>query len=156
MPPHFYSVGLHVNDWGWNTTHYTLGGCDKTLTNHNFFMYSRFRHQWEVYNITFRRKSDIFQTQAFESAFGASKEMMKKEESKTTFNIPTTGLVTTIISSCQSFIAVLQKFAQFRQEKQANFPQLRAIPIMQDDVDKFVCDLEEIRKLQYAWMIARL
>lgn len=93
----------------------------------------------------------IHLTQDVQSAFDASKQLLKKGGgAKRTFAIPTTGQVNQIIDGSVAIISALQKIVTFANDKKAKYPDLGTLAIEQSDIEKLNDDIKNIKKLPYA------
>ena len=65
-------------------------------------------------------------------------------------SVPTTDQVVKVVTSCGSFINALREYYQFAKSKEGKFPVLKEQPISQEDLDRLVGDLEDIKRMPYA------
>ena len=64
-----------------------------------------------------------------------------------TFNVPTSGQISQIITSTQGYIDGLQKFIKFAASKASKFPDLNSLPIKQADIDTLNKDIAAVKAL---------
>ena len=88
--------------------------------------------------------------QALEAAYAVANKLQNKENGKVTFVVPTTDQVVKIVTSSGNFIKAFRDFVQFAKKEEVKFPVLKEQPITQDDIDRLVGDLEEIKRMPYA------
>ncbi len=85
-----------------------------------------------------------------DAAFSVAKELMQKDDKgKKTFLTPTTGQVTKIVTSCDTYVMALHEFYTFAKTNEEKFPTIKTMPLAQADIDKLVGDLAIIKNLPY-------
>ena len=86
-----------------------------------------------------------------EVSYKVAQSLTKKSDSggKTQFLVPTTDQVAKIITSSEDFISALSNFLDFSKQKEGKFPQLKTMPLTQENVGKLKTDLSTVKNLPY-------